>query len=204
MPAFAPAGLAAVPLAALCIQERKSGLKTGREAPNVFFTGLPGCGKSTLVEKLVRRLERPCTGFFTRELREGGRRVGFAITTLDGRQGVLAHIKLQSPVRVGKYGVNLPDIDRIAVPAMRPVDEAVVVVVDEIGKMECLSRLFRQRLVEVLDSVNIVVGAIAMKGNAFIEAVKKRPDTDLITVSKKNRDALLEALSGTPPAQWRR
>lgn len=159
---------------------------------NILYTGLPGCGKSTIIEKIVHRIDRPSTGFFTREIRDRGRRVGFSIATLDGKHGVLAHIDIRSRTRVGRYGVNLRDIDAIAVPAMVPENDRTVVVVDEIGKMECFSALFRQILIDVLDAPNSVVGSIALKGDVFIEAVKKRPDMLLITVSEKNRDYLIE------------
>ena len=110
---------------------------------NILFTGLPGCGKSTIIEKIVQRINRPSTGFFTREIRDKGRRVGFSITTLDGQQGILAHIDIRSHIRVGRYGVNIRDIEKIAVPSMRPENDNVILVVDEISKMECLSGLFR-------------------------------------------------------------
>jgi nucleoside-triphosphatase len=135
-----------------------------------------------------------CTGFFTREIREKGRRVGFSIDTLDGRQGIMAHLDIQSGYKVGKYGVNVQNIDTIAVPSMVAENGNVVVVVDEIGKMECCSAVFRQTLLRVLDSPNIVVGSIALKGGAFINAIKKRPDTRPIPVSAKNRDVLVEAV----------
>jgi len=163
-----------------------------RQQKNILFTGLPGCGKSTIIEKIVRRLDRPSTGFFTREIRKAGRRTGFSITTLDGRHGILAHIDIRSARRVGRYGINLRDIDTIAVPSMIPANDQVMIVVDEIGKMECFSDLFRQTLIKVLDSANTLVGSIALKGYAFIESVKKRPDTLLITVSQQNRELLVE------------
>jgi len=121
-------------------------------------------------------------------MRASGRRVGFTITTLDGERGTLAHIDIPGHMRVGRYGVNLPDIDLVAVPSMVPENDNTVVVVDEIGKMECFSELFRQTLIKVMDSTNTVVGSISLKGDAFIGAVKKRPDTLLISVNKKNRD----------------
>jgi len=167
-------------------------LNGNREHKNILFTGLPGCGKSTIIEKIVQRLDRPRSGFFTREIRDRGRRVGFSITTLDGKRGILAHIDIQSPKWVGRYGVNLQDIDTIAVPSVIPANDQVVVVVDEIGKMECFSALFRQTLIRLLDSANTLVGSIALKGDAFIETIKKRPDTLLISVSDKNRDYLAD------------
>ena len=159
---------------------------------NILFTGLPGCGKSTIIEKIVQRINRPSTGFFTREIRDRGRRVGFSITTLNGQQGMLAHIDSRSHIRVGRYGVNIRDMDKIAVPSMLPENDNVIVVVDEIGKMECFSGLFRQTLMNILDAPNTVVGSISLKGNAFIGAIKKRPDTLLISVSEKNRDYLVD------------
>lgn len=160
-------------------------------AKNILLTGPPRCGKSTLVEKLVRRLDRPLTGFFTRELREKGRRVGFSTTTLDGKEGILAHENSKSQKRVGKYGVNVGDLARIAVPSMIPSGAEQIVIIDEIGKMECLSPIFRETLAKVLDSENLVIGSIAQKGDAFIEKIKERKDVLLVTVSEKNRDSLV-------------
>jgi nucleoside-triphosphatase len=159
---------------------------------NILFTGLPGCGKSTIIEKIVRRLKQPCTGFFTKEIRDRRRRVGFSISTLDGKHGILAHVDLRTDIRLGRYGVNLRDIEKIAVPAMAPENDKVVVVIDEIGKMECFSARFKQALMAALDSPNALVGSISLKGDAFIDAVKKRPDTLLVPVSRENRDYLVE------------
>jgi nucleoside-triphosphatase THEP1 len=159
---------------------------------NIFVTGPPRCGKSTLIQRVVGRIQKPMTGFFTREIREGDRRVGFSITTLDGKKGVLAHQDTRSRFRVGKYGVNLDHIDQIAVPSMLPGKVDEIVVIDEIGKMECFSPLFRQTLVKVLDSENPVIGSIAVKGDKFIQRVKKREDVLLVHVTEKNRDELVD------------
>jgi nucleoside-triphosphatase THEP1 len=142
-----------------------------------------------MIERVVGRIERPMTGFFTREIREKGRRTGFSITTLDGHQGMLAHETIRSKFRVGKYGVNLPDVDHIAVPAMLPTKREELVVVDEVGKMECFSSLFRETLIKVLDSDYQVLGSIAQKGDRFIQRVKARDDVFLVPLSKENRDA---------------
>jgi nucleoside-triphosphatase len=87
---------------------------------------------------------------------------------------------------------NLPrynDIDQIAVPSMIPAKPGEIVVIDEIGKMECFSLLFRKTLIKALDSENPVIGSIAHKGDKFIEAVKARDDVLLVPVTQKNRDA---------------
>jgi len=167
-----------------------------KDLKNILLAGPPACGKSTLVEKLVARINRPATGFFTREIREGGRRAGFAITTLDGKEGLLAHRETRSRIRVGRYGVNLEALDQIAVPSLIPSKPDQIIIIDEIGKMECFSPLFRQTLVNALDSPNPVIGSIALRGNPFIETIKKRPDVLLVMVDESNRDSLVESLAG--------
>lgn len=156
---------------------------------NIFVIGPPRCGKSTVIEKLVVRIKEATTGFFTREIKEKGRRTGFSITTLDGKRGILAHEDIKSPFRVGKYGVNLEDIDQIAVPSMIPAMPDEIVVIDEVGKMECFSSLFRQTLVKVLDAQHPVIGSIAQKGDKFIEKIKARDDVLVVPVTENNRDS---------------
>ena len=164
----------------------------GISAMNVLLTGPPRSGKSTLIQKVAGRIKRPITGFFTRELKEKGRRVGFLIETLDGKTGLLAHQNIISNYRVGKYGVNLEDLDRIAVPAMIPCGANQVVLIDEIGKMECFSPLFKKTLLSVLSAENQVIGSIAIKGDRFIQAIKNRDDVTLISITGDTRDLALE------------
>jgi len=158
---------------------------------NILVTGPPRCGKSTLIERVVGRIQKPMTGFFTREMRQGGKRVGFSIITMDGKESVLAHQDTKSRFRVGKYGVNLDHIDQIAVPSMVPAKADEIVVIDEIGKMECFSFLFRQTLLNVLNSDNSVLGSIALKGDKFIQNIRERADVLLIHITEINRDKLV-------------
>jgi nucleoside-triphosphatase len=164
------------------------------EKSNILVTGPPGCGKSTLIEKIITNIERPATGFFTREIQERGRRVGFSINTLDGRDGVLAHQKIRSQFHVGKYGVNIEDIDSCAVPAMVPTKKDEIIVIDEIGKMECISSLFRDTLMRMLNAPHWIIGSIAQKGDRFIQSIKVRNDVKLIHVSAQNRNMLVEMI----------
>jgi nucleoside-triphosphatase len=161
-------------------------------ATNILITGPPRSGKSTLIEKVVKKVKKPATGFFTRELREKGKRVGFLIETLDGKTGLLAHQNIKSSYRVGKYGVNLTDLDQIAVPSMLPSTVDQLIVVDEIGKMECFSRLFRETLLRVISSENQVIGSIAIKGDRFIQTLKDRDDVILVFITQNTRDSAFD------------
>ncbi|MEE9418319.1 MAG: nucleoside-triphosphatase [Desulfatiglandaceae bacterium] len=157
---------------------------------NILFTGPPGCGKTTLISKIVQQLRAPSTGFFTEEIREKGERVGFSINTLDGKQALMAHVNVSGRYRVGRYGVVIESIDTVAVPSIIPRKQQESVVIDEIGKMECFSSLFRQTLLDVLDMPNMVIGTISLRGDQFIRRIKGRSDVLVVEISKRNRDVL--------------
>jgi nucleoside-triphosphatase len=157
----------------------------------ILLTGRPGCGKTTLIRKTVAALEQPAGGFYTREIRQGGRRVGFELVTLNGRSAVLAHVDFTSPQRVGKYGLDLSALDGLGVSAVRAALEGGgLVVIDEIGPMEVRSARFRQVVLEVLDSDAPLLGTIASRDAPFTDRVKRHPAVKLIEVTRANREAL--------------
>ena len=54
------------------------GWMEGTVIKNILLTGPPRCGKSTVIEKLVRQIKRPVAGLFTPEIREEGERAFIA------------------------------------------------------------------------------------------------------------------------------
>jgi hypothetical protein len=91
------------------------------------------------------------SGFVTEELRESGRRLGFSVERLGGERGVLAHVKIPGTPRVGRYGVDLTALERLAIPALEQAGEDDVAIIDELDKMELASRLLRETLSALLD-----------------------------------------------------
>jgi nucleoside-triphosphatase len=136
-------------------------------------------------------------GFFTEEIREHGVRTGFRLTSLDTKQtGVLAHVDIKSPNRVGRYGVDLEGFERF-LGALRLRDPSPrLVVLDEIGKMECKSERFRNLVTSLLDAPAPVIATIALRAGGFIEEVKHRRDVRLYELTERNRDSLLPDVAG--------
>ncbi|MBN2407572.1 MAG: AAA family ATPase [Elusimicrobia bacterium] len=156
---------------------------------NIFLTGAPSSGKTTLIKKIINGLGLPCGGFYTEEERIGDRRAGFMMKTIDGRTAYLAHRDIVSGCRIRRYGVSIENIENIAVDSISPSGNKIIVL-DEIGKMECFSERFRKAAVDALDSPNIVIGTITLGGGGFIENIKKRDDMEIIEVLPANRDGL--------------
>jgi nucleoside-triphosphatase len=161
---------------------------------NILLTGMPGVGKTTVIRKLAEQLGRPARGFVTDEIREGGRRRGFKLVTLDGREGILAHDTIRSAERVSRYGVSTADLEAIGIPAITPKTPDEIIVLDEIGKMECASEAFKAAAWAALDAPNLVLGTIARRGVGFIARVKERADVTLVEMTTRNRDQLVGQL----------
>jgi nucleoside-triphosphatase len=166
-------------------------------AKNIFITGLPGSGKTTLIRKLAGELrEYGPAGFFTGEIREQGARTGFTLTSLDGREsGMLAHRNIRGPLRVGTYGVDLQGFEQFLGKLVLPGPSPRLVIIDEIGKMECLSERFRGLVVSLLGAPAPVIATIALKAGGFIDEVKRRPDVLLYEITERNREALLRDIA---------
>jgi len=123
-----------------------------------------------IVDRLRGRV--PMTGFFTEEVREGGRRVGFQGVTLDGRAFPLAHVRFGGTLRVGPYGVDLTGLESVGIEALTPNEPGTLVIIDEIGKMECLSEAFKARVAQLLDDDTPVIATVAAVGVGFVKRVR--------------------------------
>ena len=161
---------------------------------NFFITGPPSSGKTTVIKKVIKLLTIPLKGFYTEEERLNDKRVGFLMHSLDGKKGYLAHQDITSDYHIRRFGVSIANIESIAIPAITPSAEQVIIL-DEIGKMECFSQKFIAAAKLALDSPNIVVGTITLGGTDFILEVKQRSDIEIIEVTLENRDHLPEIIA---------
>lgn len=164
---------------------------------NLLLTGRPGIGKTTVIRRVLERLPPlRLGGFTTAEIRGPRGRLGFRATALGGPEIVLAHVEQAGPWRVGNYGVDVAAFERVVLPFLDPGQEEVeLFVVDEIGKMECFSALFRRRVWQLLDDPRPLLGSVALRGPAFIEEVRRRPDVELVEVTPANRAVLPEEVA---------
>lgn len=160
-----------------------------------LITGKPGAGKTTLIQKIVRRMRSVnMAGFYTAEIRLKGSRLGFELQALNGERRTLAHVEIEGQHRVGRYGVNKDGFEEFlgTLDLLNPSVELIVI--DEIGKMELFSNRFRNIVCGALNADKQVLATIPLKGNDFIREIRQRVDTHLFEVTRGNRDLLLEEI----------
>ncbi len=162
---------------------------------NILITGKPGCGKTTIIRRIIEELKLDAGGFYTEEIRIGEKRVGFKIITLDGKKSILAHVDIESPYRVSKYGVNLEGLEKVGVESIwRALEEKDVVVIDEIGKMELFSNRFKEAVNTALNSDKITIATILLAPNPYTDKIKRRKDVKLFYISPENRERAKEEI----------
>ena len=161
----------------------------------LLITGMLGVGKTTILCKVAEQLDdRRIGGFYTREIRKDGERCGFLLKTFAGLQKTIAHIDFPHVHRVGKYGVDIAVIDAAVTSALALEANVDLYLVDEIGKMECLSASFIAAMEKLFDCGKPLVATISKKGSGFIEQVKRRPDALLWEATHANRNKLPEQI----------
>jgi nucleoside-triphosphatase len=132
-------------------------------------------------------------GMTSQEVRKGGIRVGFEITDFDSKKkGWLAHVNQPSGPQIGKYRVNLKDLDEIGANSiLNAIKNADIIVIDEIGPMELFSQNFKEAVTQAIDSQKPVIGTIHSKAsNPLIRKIKTHEDAEILEVTYQNRATL--------------
>jgi len=132
---------------------------------NIFITGNPRCGKSTLIQKVLNEIsDKKISGIITPEIRVNDVRQGFRIIDLaSGKEEVLASVNLKRGPGVSRYRVNVEGIDTIMDKFLESYESSEYVIVDEIGMMEFYSKKFRETIRKVIDSDKTVLATLSKR-----------------------------------------
>jgi nucleoside-triphosphatase len=170
------------------------------EVPRILLTGAPRAGKTTLVSVIVRELQASgivVAGFTTCELRERGGRVGFQVEAIGGDSAVTAHVAFTEGPRVGRYRVDVPAFEGIALPALEQAGRAGgVAVIDELGQMELCSSAFVQAVQHLFERDVPLVATVHAKAHPVTDALRRRPGVELLTVTRAAHEELLARVTG--------
>jgi nucleoside-triphosphatase len=164
-----------------------------------LLTGPPACGKTPVGRLIGRLIDIRLSGFYTRELREGGTRVGFEAVGLSTRPHALrTPVRSRPNFHVGRYRVEVLALAQVVEPELvQPAAKVDLFVVDEIATMELLCEEFAKAVRRLSDGTVPVVATLATKGGGLIAEVKGRDRVRLVEVTEGNSESLGRA-TGPP------
>ncbi len=160
----------------------------------LLLTGSPGVGKTTVIKRVARKLGDQTGGFYTEEIRSSkGRRSGFRLVTMGGKETAMAHVDLrgQGRPRVSRYGVDVNAIEEVGVAALREAMATErVIIVDEIGKMELFCDAFKEAVRDAIEGEPRVLGTVMSGSHPWVDDLKAREQVTVWEVTRGNRDEL--------------
>ena len=116
---------------------------------NVVITGAPGIGKTTLIKHLIRDLAPVIIrGFYKEAIFENNIIKGYRLVTTELHEQILAHVYFEGPEKIENFGVNIDGLNKLVDSELNLNSRAELFIIDEIGRMECLSEHFCRQIRE--------------------------------------------------------
>lgn len=169
---------------------------------NIFLTGAPRSGKSTLLKNILLQFEGEKRGFITEEECCQGERYGFVAVRNDGQRTYLATIDQEtewsiptsSNKRASCYYIRVPAFTRFLEPLFS-INSGELLYIDEVGQMEFLSDRFGPLVEEYLGNPSHFIGTLSqVYENSLIQAIRQRDDVEIIEITPENRDQVQQQL----------
>ena len=163
---------------------------------HIFLTGEKQVGKSTLWRKVLERSGISPGGFQTLEYLVNGNFRGYRLHGLGRIPADLGNdvpisvflrrkLHLAVPGSFDIFGTRLLELS---------LEDGGYVLMDELGTFEQDAASFRQAVVNCLDGDCHVLGVVQKADDPYLEAILNRPDVLVFTVTKENRDSLVQSL----------
>jgi nucleoside-triphosphatase len=168
------------------------------DIPKIGITGMPSVGKTETLIKIIEKIEKSgytVEGMISEPIVEKKKRVGFYVMDwMTKEQAMFAKLDMECKDKVGKYGVDLFNLERVGVKAIeRAINEEAIdiIVIDEIGKMEMLSERFCEVVIEALDSDKPIMVTLHKKSRTpLLQDIRRRDDIRILEVTPVNRNLL--------------
>lgn len=156
---------------------------------HTFFTGGRGVGKSTLLQKRLNHCQGVRAGFVTEKVPCGGT---FAVHMLPvwGNKAPSQDTLLFYCDNKGAYEEIGRRFDRLGCELLSDIDDADVIVMDELGSAEACAKAFQESVLSLLDGETPILGVLQEGTSEFLQQIAAHPNVEIICVTTENRDSL--------------
>lgn len=156
---------------------------------HIFYTGPRGIGKSTLLQKHLAQFQGVFAGFRTVKVPCGD---SFSVHMLavDKKEMPAEENFLFCRDEKRMYEENALRFNAIGCRCLTDIDEAELIVMDELGSAESAAAAFQDRVLALLDGEIPILGVLQEGESAFQQRVATHPNVALIYVTEENRDTL--------------
>lgn len=164
----------------------------------LLLTGPPASGKTTMVAEVLSKLDpKQYHGFFTREVRTDGDRIGFDLVTTSGVIAPFARLRPHSDQFSGaeKYIVDMDRFENLCLQMIREhLGEDRLLVMDEIGPMQLESDGFCKLCREALQTNQLLFATVVERPHPFADWIKQIDGVTLFTITPNNRQVITRSL----------
>jgi nucleoside-triphosphatase len=159
----------------------------------ILITGPPGCGKSTLVSKIIDYYKEKnfvLFGFLTPEVRESNNRIGFDIIDIySGKNYRLARVgDFNTEYKLGRYHVFIKEFDDYLRENLNLEGKEVnLIVIDEIGRMELFSINFHNFVKKIFSLEMPILATIGLKlKHPIKDYLQNLPNVKILNLTRLN------------------
>lgn len=165
----------------------------------ILITGKPHEGKTTLIKKLIQKIDitdtTPIFYIYTEEIVTDGKRTGFnVISSVHPEERLLAE---RNDEKSGlPYDVHVDVLDSLAEELLAHQNK--VLIIDEIGIMQMKSNAFVAAIEKIFNNPYcVLIGTITedSRGNSTLESAKNNLMCELIEYTRDQYDSILKKLT---------
>ena len=150
---------------------------------NIILTGPKHCGKSTIIKKLLEKFDGTVSGFISEFDRRDSDTRELLIKNIQGSVSRCCARWEAGTVEI------FPDVfDNFAASLIDT--EKDIVLIDELGKFEKHCDYLRNAVEAAFESPCPVIASLRLDAAGWMQELKNRNDTMLISVTSDNRDSL--------------
>lgn len=161
---------------------------------NIFLTGISGCGKTTLINKILDDLNIKYSGYRTKPYYIKDLNKGFYM------EGYIKSTNNFSPISIKFENKKpIPILETFEVLGCEILRESIndlnskLILMDEIGVLEDKALNFKKEIIRSIESQKIVLGVIKKKDNEFLNYLKERKDIvvfDIENITNKQLEGI--------------